>query len=115
MPKASEEQLGELSPGERLLLDRRRRGESQVQAAARRGISHTAYGLMERDSEKGTRGVEVLEIGELKAHERCLLYRRRAGYTQARVAKELQVCRWWLNQMERGAVSCDLLVWYWEQ
>ncbi len=41
--------------------------------------------------------------------------RRRAGFTQARVAAELKVCRWWVNKMERGMASCDELLWYWEQ
>lgn len=104
--------LGELTQGEMLLVDRRRRGEGQVEAARRLGLTHSMYGKMERDVVTWDRPVE---IGDLRAHERCLLYRRRAGFTQARVASELEVCRFWVNQMERGLVGCDTLLWYWEQ
>ncbi|HNQ98377.1 MAG TPA: hypothetical protein PKN52_00175 [Trueperaceae bacterium] len=105
-------ELGELTRGERLLIDRRRRGEGQIAAARRLGLTHSMYGKMERDAVDW--GMPV-EIGELAAHERCLLYRRRAGFTQARVAEELEVCRFWVNQMEQGLVGCDTLLWYWEQ
>lgn len=110
MPDKGLGELERLTAGERLLIDRRRRGDTQVAAANRHGVSPFIYGQMERDVAEAP----SINIGQLKPHERCLLYRRRAGFTQARVAKDLKCCRWWLNQMERGQVPCDTLLWYWE-
>ena len=111
MPHKGLGQLERITVGERLLIDRRRRGETQGEAAARHGVSPFIYGQMERDKIDGPR----VKVRRLEAHERCLLYRRRSDKTQAQVAKDLKCCRWWLNQMERGLVPCDTLVWYWEQ
>lgn len=65
--------------------------------------------------ELGKLPAKRVAIGKLAAHERCLLQRRRAGYTQARVAKDIGVCRWWLNQMEHGKIDCTPLSSYWDQ
>jgi hypothetical protein len=54
-------------------------------------------------------------IGRLAPHERCLLQRRRTGYTQLEIAKDIGVCRWWLNQMEHGKIDCTPLSSYWDQ
>lgn len=113
MPNTELGQLERLSVGERLLIDRRRRGESQGEAAKRQYISHFTYGQAERDFKRANTLAPIIK--RLQPHERCLLYRRRVGRTQDDVAKELGVCRWWLNQMERGKVSCDALLWFWEQ
>lgn len=59
--------------------------------------------------------MERMDVLPLAPHERCLLYRRRAGKTQAAIAEELKCCRYWVNQMERGEVPSDTLLWYWEQ
>jgi DNA-binding XRE family transcriptional regulator len=106
-------QLEALTYGERLLLDRRRRGESQAAAAQRLGASYHIYSGAELDRWE-IEGVQAPALGKLDAHERCVLYRRRAECTQAEVAKELGVCRWWLNQMERGLQPCQALLDYWE-
>lgn len=109
-------ELQHLTRGERLLLDRRRRGERQKEAAARLGVSLSKYAAWETDRAKeGETGIPVVEIRSIKAHERCLLYRRRAGFTQEKVARDMGICRWWLNQMEQGKVDCTDLVCYWEQ
>lgn len=104
-------ELERLTDSERLLIDRRRRGENQGQAARRLRITRFNYGRLER----GIGAIPKVKIGRLKSHETCLLYRRRAGWTQAQVAKELERCRWWINQMERGEAPCDELLWFWEQ
>jgi hypothetical protein len=103
--------LGELKRAEKLLLERRRKNETQGEAAARYEVSHNRYGLWERGRLPDIPKVVIVEI---KPHERCLLYRRRANVTQARVAGEMKICRWWLNQMERGDVDCSSLIEYWE-
>lgn len=105
-------ELERLTSGETLLIDRRRRGERQGAAAQRLGVTHSMYGKHERDV------VELPPIEDLlplKSYERCLLYRRRCEQTQEQVASELGVCRFWLNQMERGEVACDELISHWEQ
>lgn len=95
-----------------MLIDRRRRRENQHQAAARLGIPFSAY--QERELDKLDSRDLAPKIETLEANERCFLYRRRAGFTQARVARELGCCRWWLNQMERGVAPVDDLICYWE-
>ena len=105
-------ELGRLTTGEKLLLDRRRRGERQAEAAGRMKVTRVVYGRWERDRDPGA--PKVL-LGRLQPHERCLIYRRRAGLTQARVADDLGCCRWLINQMESGEAPCDTLAWYWEQ
>lgn len=111
MPDKGLGELEALTRGEALLLDRRRRGETQVAAGRRWNVPHSRYSLWERDLADDA---PTVKIDQVEPHERCLLYRRRAKFTQARVARELGVCRWWLNQMERGVVPCDDLIWYWE-
>lgn len=104
--------LQDLTSGERLLLVRRRRGQTQRQAAVSLGIPISLYSQMERDlaTTSARPGLKRLE-----PHERCLLHRRRSGATQSKVAKDLGVCRWWLNQMETGRASCEQLLSYWER
>lgn len=106
-------QLGRPTDAERILLHRRRRGQTQGQAAAEHGLSRKAYGSAERRGDPAlARGIR---LGNLRPHERCLLYRRRVGRKQREVAVELRCSRFWINLMERGEVPCDDLLWYWEQ
>lgn len=105
-------ELVRLTTGERLLVDRRRREETQGEAAARHGVGRAVYGRWERSND---RDVPAPKVGRLSPNERCLLYRRRADKTQAEVAKDLGCCRWAVNQMERNGGACDTLLWYWEQ
>lgn len=104
-------ELERLTSGETLIIDRRRRGENQIEAARRLGVTSSMYGKMEREIVDRLRA----EVFPLAPHERCLIYRRRAGKRQEDVAAEMEICRWWFNQMERGDVKCDPLLWYWEQ
>ncbi|AAT69508.1 repressor [Alphaproteobacteria phage PhiJL001] len=75
------------------------------------GLDRRQVSLMEADkvnfAPKRLRGIQV--------HEKCLIYRRRAGKTQREVARDLGVSRLWVNKMENGLESCDQLLWYWEQ
>ena len=108
----SGQELGKLTRAEKLLIQRRRVGETQAQAAARHGVSYTRYSAWERGKE--TSGLPNVTIGKLKPHEYCLLYRQRCNFTQERVANEMGICRWWLNKMETGAAPCGDLIEYWE-
>ena len=104
--------LEELTPGEELMLLRRRLGETQKDAAIRNCVPLSRYSLWERDLDQGPRPGITLE--SLAPHERCLLYRRRVGWTQKKVAADLGCCRRWMNMMERGEVDSSALVCYWE-
>lgn len=106
-------QLERLTSGERLLIDRRRRGEVQSTAADRFGVSPSMYGKWERNLVAGVGA--LVRVDSLEAHERCLLYRRRTGKHQWEVARHLGRCRLWINRMERGDAPCDELIDYWEQ
>lgn len=114
----SARELGDLTAAERLTVDRRRRGESQLEAARRYSVSHSRYSRWERGLDDPIRvlgpGPVLPEVEPLRPHERCLLHRRRAGLTQARIAGELDRCRMWVRQMERGEVGSTELVEYWE-
>lgn len=104
-------EITDLTPGERLLIHRRRSGESQEAAARRLLMTRNTYGRLERDEE--TNGVRIPEISELTIDEKCLLVRRRAGRTQEDCADDIGVTRFWFNQMETGKVPCDDLADFW--
>ncbi len=105
--------LGRLSCGECLIIDRRRRNETQEAAGKRLGETPApTYGGWERDNGAGPL---IQPVGRLKIYERCLLYRRRAGTSQAEIARDLGRSRWQINQMERGEIPCDELLSYWEK
>jgi len=103
-----------LTDGERLLIARRRSGESQETIARRHGITRNVYGRIERDDEEFRAGIALPELGELTDDEKCLLLRRRSGLTQEECAEYLGVTRFWFNQMETGKVPCSDLVKFWE-
>ncbi len=102
--------LGRLSCGERLIIERRRLKEIQEDAAKRLNVSSYTYGRWERDDEKGP----MRRSFSLTEAERCLLYRRRLGWTQGEIAGLIGRSRWWINLMERDLVPCKELIAYWE-
>ena len=103
--------IADLTPGERLLIYRRRRDESQEQAARRLNITRNVYGRLERDCEDWQ--IHLPKMRELQIHEKCLLVRRRNRKTQEEIAAEIGVTRFWMNQMETGKGSCDCLAEFW--
>ena len=112
-PEEKIEKLQDLTPAEKLRLWRLRLNLSQDQAGARFGVSGWTYGEMERGAQPAPayawRGSFAL-----KDHERCLIYRLRAGVHQEHVASELGCSRIWVHQMETGQVNCVRLIEYWE-
>ena len=102
--------LERLSCGERLIIERHRLKETQEKAAQRFAVSSYTYGQWERDAEKGPER----QCFSLTESERCLLYRRRAGLSQGKLASEMGRSRTWITQMERGLVPCKELIAYWE-
>ncbi len=105
--------LGRLSRGEKLLIDRLRIGESQLQAAVRFGVSEFIYGQVERGYETPW-DLEAPSVGSLAGHERCVLHRRRTTMTQQALANEVKRSRAWVILMEQGAKDCSDLLLYWE-
>lgn len=99
-----------VTPAESYLIDRKRRGETQRRAARRLKCTLAEYNAIELGKTKAKK----VAIGRLKAHERCVLQRRRAGYTQIQIATDLGLCRWWVNQMESGRQDCTRLSSYWD-
>lgn len=99
------------SSAETFYIDRTRRQQTQRQAARRLKVSLGEYSAIET----GKQDAKRVAIGRLTANERCVLQRRRAGYTQLEIAKDLGVCRWWVNQMESGRQDCTPLSSYWDQ
>lgn len=43
----------------------------------------------------------------------CLILRRRAGFTQAQVAKKIGCCPFWVRQMELGLIDDLKLYEFW--
>jgi DNA-binding XRE family transcriptional regulator len=115
------EKVVHLLPSERLILARRRMGFNQPEMAALLGIAPFTYGRMERgevplDHDKIDQ--HLLPIAaDLSPSEKAHFYRLRSDppVGQSQIAKDLGVSRIWVNRMERGLVSADRLVQYWER
>lgn len=101
-----------LRRNETLLIGRLRRGLSQDGAAARFGVPVKIYRSWERSRPPRGRAWAV-EPDRPTAQERCLVLRRRAGLTQAQVARHLGCSRWWVNQMENGNAPVRALAEFW--
>jgi DNA-binding XRE family transcriptional regulator len=106
-------ELEQLTAPERLAILRRRDGMNQDAAARAHGVSRSTYSRWEL----GLTDCPIISasILRLRPHERCFVYRRRAGYLQKDVAAQIGCSRYWVNLMETGEVPCDSLLWFWEQ
>jgi len=102
-----------LKLNEALLLSRRRAGDGQARAARRHGVSLYRYRRWEAGVELD--GIPRPRLGKIRAHERCLIARMRAGLTVAEFAKVAGVSRWWLIRMEAGQVPVDRLLAAWSR
>lgn len=102
----------ELSTGERLLILRRRRGQSQKQAAEALGVSLYCYRQWESDEQAETDPPKV-RSPKLALHEQCFLRRVRAGLSLADLAGELGLSRWWVCKMEQGKAPPERLLEHW--
>ena len=103
----------ELSIGEYFLVWRRRIGLNQKQAGKLIGMSRHQYCAWEASNAE-TRPSFFPTLGdELFSHEKCFIFRRRAGWTIPACADQAGVSRYWFNLMELGKVSPDRLIQYW--
>lgn len=103
-----------LSPGEKLLIWRRRMDWNQAEAAGHFNVSIFAYVLAEYDKKEDFKYKKNIQI-TLRDNEKCLIYRRRSKKTQSQVAKEAGICRNWLRMQEMGKVPCENLVRFWNK
>jgi len=101
----------DLSPGEALVIARRRDGTSQSRAARDLGVGRMTYSRMENDLHATP---FCVLLGKLAEHEIFYLLRRRAGLSRAQLASTLGVSLSWLTDMERGRVSNRRLSYFWE-
>ena len=102
--------VSDLTAGERLLIERRRVGLTQPEAAKQFRVSVSHYSRWERDKIPAPKTA----LPNLYDHEICLLLRRRQGITQLQLSKMMGRCRWRINQMEYGTVDSTPLVKYWK-
>lgn len=100
-----------LTKGELLFLERRKRNETQAQAAARYGTSLYIYGYWERD--KPIRPYPKVKYRCREKEEIFIVIRRRAGMTQKQLAKKLKCSENWLRMMEKSQVDNKKLREYW--
>lgn len=101
-----------LTEGERLLIERRRLGENQSQAAKRHGVRFDTYSWWERDLRSGDR--PHVKIGKLSRGETCFILRRRLGLTRKQVADKVGVSGFWITQMEKEKANSTRLGEFWD-
>lgn len=95
----------ELTPGEVVFTMRRRLPMSQADYAARHAVSRHTLSLFELDK-KPCKKLSHIKVGKkLKAHEWCVLIRRRRGETMNEVAAKMGCSKYWIHLMETGRVK----------
>lgn len=109
MPNLNEQ----LTPGELLLIWRKRMGWNQGEAAGYFGVSIFKYKLAEYDKAKDFPYKKNLKF-ILRSNEKCLIYRKRSKMHQSQVCRELNIGRYWLGLQELGKVPCTKLLEFWE-
>lgn len=108
--------IEELTPQEMLIIDRRRNGLNQKEAAKKFNVSLTTYSRWERGIVPFNRNIcNKVRFSQLSAREKCFIYRKRCNMTLWDVAKQLKLSKYYVNLMELGKVDCDVLIWFWEQ
>jgi transcriptional regulator with XRE-family HTH domain len=103
----------ELERHEKFLIARRRLNETQKQVAEKYGLTRNNYMMLE----KGTKefpDIPEPKVTKLLDYEKCMIYRRRCGWSQEKLSAESGLSRNWIRQMECGLVSCEQLIWFWE-
>ena len=104
--------LGHLKNCERLIINRRRRGNTQNQEAERLGVTRYMY----RKWELGDPHKEITferKLSPLGIFEICFLLRRRKKLTVTQIAEEIGVSKTWVSDMELGTVFIGDLIEFW--
>ena len=106
--------LRDLTDGEQLRLERRRRGASQPEWAEWCGVTLYRYRAWETDAEKPPAHV-MPELGKLRDYEACHVLRMRSEIPLKALAKRLGVTPNWLCEIEHGRQPAARLVAYWRR
>lgn len=102
-----------LNHGERLQIARRRKGWTQAKAARACGIHRNTYCDYENSKTVTYIAVPEIDVSTLVDREICYLLRRRKKWTQGDLAERVKASRFWVNQMEKGDTSCEILNNFW--
>jgi len=104
--------LGQLKDHERILIKRKRLGNTQNQEAKRLGVSRYKYRKWEKgDLDKDT--IVPKRLSNLGIFEICFLLRKRNNLTITKLAQEIGVSKTWICDMELGTAPIGDLVKYW--
>lgn len=95
--------------GERLIIERRRAGLTQAEAAGLYGLHPNGY----RKREKSTKGSRSRM--RLTPAEWCFLMRRRAGWTLEDTANASGLTIKWIHYAEQGERDIEPLVTFWNE
>ena len=102
-----------LSMGEKLYLLRRRRLQTQPEAARAYGVSLMVFATWEKDRKLYGIPTPPVSLRNLQVCEACVILRRRAGMRQEDLAKKLDISLVWLVQMEQGTADLSVLADFW--
>lgn len=97
---------------EKLLLWRRRKNWGQVKAAAHFDVAVFVYKQTEYGRMHGFKPPRI-NLGPLRKHEKCFIYRKRSGKTQKEIARQVGCSVYWLRLQELGKVPAPMLIAYW--
>jgi len=103
-----------ITSAEALVLWRRRKQLTQVQAAAQLGCAVDR--LRSWESAEARSKPPRMQLGVIKMYERCFILRRRATpkMTQEALAARIGVSKLWVIRMEEGTAPTDRLVNFWK-
>lgn len=104
--------VSDLTPGEKLYLDRKRNGLNMTEAATEYEVGLAKYRAWEHDAAEGAPSPA---LGKLTQQDEFLILRRRSGKTIKELCVEVDCCPWWFRQMELGIVPNDRLVEFWSK
>jgi transcriptional regulator with XRE-family HTH domain len=106
--------LGKLKDHERLLIRRKRLGNTQNKEAKRLGVSRYMYRKWELGKDdKDIKTTIPNRLRTLGIFEICFLLRKRNGLTVTKLAQEIGVSKTWVSDMELGTAPIGDLVKYW--
>jgi len=111
--KFLKEKLGKITKSERLIVERRRRGNTPKAEAARRKMSIHTYKRFEKRDTYNEINFHGKYFAPLGIFEICHLLRKRAKKTGTVVACEMGVSKGWISLMERGIRPMGALINYW--
>jgi transcriptional regulator with XRE-family HTH domain len=104
--------LRPLTPGESLLVARRRAGLSQQALGGIYGVGAGRVKKWEDDRSD----VPPVSLGQIEAREWCFILRRREGLTHHQVAEQLGLKAKWVHRAERGErANAAPLILFWER